>query len=80
MPKPEPVVVSTVCSECGMKWEDHGPKPTLADCVRLLKARPLPQMVSWPSNVTPIGASASSYTLSAESGDDPPDDAVPAAV
>lgn len=40
MPKPKPVVVSTVCSECGLPWEDHGDTPTLADCVRLLKARP----------------------------------------
>lgn len=47
MPKPKPVVVSTVCSECGLPWEDHGDTPTLADCVRLLKARP-PQVINYP--------------------------------
>jgi hypothetical protein len=41
MPKPKPVVTSTVCSECGLAWDDHGESPTLADCVRLLLARPV---------------------------------------
>lgn len=35
-PKPKPLKI--VCTECGMDWAAHGDKPTLADCVRLLKA------------------------------------------
>ncbi len=36
--KPQPVVVTTICSECGLAWEAHGDKPTTSDCIRLLKA------------------------------------------
>ena len=39
-PKPEPVVVSTVCSLCDQPWEAHGATPTTLDCIRLLKALP----------------------------------------
>lgn len=35
--KPKPVVVTTICSECGLDWDDHGDNPTTSDCVRLLK-------------------------------------------
>lgn len=35
--KPKPVVVTTICSECGLAWEAHGKNPTTADCIRLLK-------------------------------------------
>jgi hypothetical protein len=38
MPKPEPVAKLTVCSLCGLDWSLHGEKPTMADCIRLLKA------------------------------------------
>lgn len=41
MAKPSPKVIKTVCSECGLSWDDHtkGRKtaPTLDVCVRLLK-------------------------------------------
>lgn len=37
--KPEPKVVTTVCSLCDESWESHGDRPTTADCIRLLKAR-----------------------------------------
>ena len=38
MKKPEPKTVSVVCSVCDQPWDKHGAKPTLEDCVRLLKA------------------------------------------
>lgn len=40
MPKqarPAPVVVTTVCSMCGLDWQRHGSDPTTEDCIRLLK-------------------------------------------
>jgi hypothetical protein len=37
-PNPQPVVVSTICSMCGLDWQLHGEKPTTEDCIRLLKA------------------------------------------
>ena len=36
--KPKPVVVETICSECGMDWDLHGENPTTSDCIRLLRA------------------------------------------
>jgi hypothetical protein len=36
--KPEPKPLQIVCSCCGLDWEKHGAKPTLAKCVELLKA------------------------------------------
>jgi hypothetical protein len=36
--KPEPVSVTTVCSECGLNWDLHGDDPTTDDCIRILKA------------------------------------------
>lgn len=36
--KPEPKPLKIVCSNCGMDWEAHGPKPTVDKCVELLKA------------------------------------------
>jgi hypothetical protein len=38
VPAPKPVVQRTVCSECGLDWDKHSAKPSLADCVKLLKA------------------------------------------
>lgn len=35
--RPKPVVVTTICSECGLPWEAHGDEPTTGDCIRLLK-------------------------------------------
>jgi hypothetical protein len=35
---PTPVPVTTVCSICEMPWDEHGKKPTLENCVALLKA------------------------------------------
>jgi hypothetical protein len=40
LPKPEPVIVKTVCSLCDEPWEAHGDNPTTLDCIRLLKMRP----------------------------------------
>lgn len=37
--KPEPVVVTTICSLCDEPWEAHGDAPTTLDCIRLLKAK-----------------------------------------
>jgi hypothetical protein len=56
MPRtPKPVPVSQVCSECGLDWGLHGEKPTLDDCVRLLRAelatRPL--WNNWPPYYVP---------------------------
>ncbi len=49
---PKPVVVTTICSECGLAWEAHGDKPTTSDCIRLLKAelakRPTPITITYP--------------------------------
>lgn len=39
IPKPMPVVVTTICSLCDEGWELHGDNPTTADCIRLLKAK-----------------------------------------
>lgn len=51
--KPTPKVVSTICTVCDEPWEDHGDRPTVADCIRLLKRhraalviRPTPTI--WP--------------------------------
>lgn len=46
IPKPAPVVVTTVCSLCDEPWEAHGDDPTTADCIRLLKARIVTQPVT----------------------------------
>lgn len=44
-PRPEPVIVAMVCSICNLPWEEHcedpSDQPTLMDCIRLLKARPV---------------------------------------
>ena len=36
--KPEPRVVSEVCSLCGLDWELHGKEPTTETCIELLLA------------------------------------------
>ena len=50
---PKPVVVTTICSECGLAWESHGDKPTTSDCIRLLKSelvkRPAPMVITYPT-------------------------------
>jgi hypothetical protein len=38
-PKPEPVVVSEVCSICGEDWAKHPEKATVLDCVEILKRK-----------------------------------------
>ncbi len=60
--KPKPVVVETICSECGLDWEPHGENPTTSDCIRLLKAelaKPrsvtiAPYVQPWPYPVYPL--------------------------
>lgn len=37
MGQPRKKVITVVCGECGQDWKAHGNKPTLEDCVRLLK-------------------------------------------
>lgn len=37
MPSPKPIPTAHVCSECGLDWQRHGNKPTLAKCVELLR-------------------------------------------
>jgi hypothetical protein len=57
--KPEPVAVTTICSVCGLPWQDHGKDPTTEDCIRLLKdelaSRPItaPQPYPVPSRPFP---------------------------
>ena len=46
--QPKPVIVSQVCSMCGLDWERHGEKPTTEDCIRLLKA----ELASRPVTIT----------------------------
>jgi hypothetical protein len=36
--KPHAVVVKTICSMCGLDWNDHGEDAAAEDCIRLLKA------------------------------------------
>lgn len=36
MAKPEPRVISEVCSLCGLDWKRHGKSPTSEKCVSLL--------------------------------------------
>ncbi len=50
--KPAPVVVSTICSMCGLAWEQHGEDPTTEDCIRLLKLE-LARRPAW-INVQPV--------------------------
>lgn len=38
-PKPEPIVVTTICSLCGELWDAHGEAPSTLDCIRLLRAK-----------------------------------------
>lgn len=45
---PKPVVVTTICSECGLAWEAHDDKPTTSDCIRLLKI----ELAKRPSGIT----------------------------
>lgn len=36
VPTPEPVMVSAVCSTCGLDWIEHPHNPTATNCVQLL--------------------------------------------
>jgi hypothetical protein len=57
--KPEPIVVSTICSQCGLNWDLHGDNPSLLDCIRLLKAEIAKPCQHWtwsyPATVSPLG-------------------------
>lgn len=60
---PEPVVTAQVCSVCGLPWDDHGERPTIAKCVDLLKAAlalARPQMPVW--NLGQIGGVRSGWS------------------
>lgn len=61
MIKPEPVHTSTVCSVCGQPWASHGEKPTVMDCVRVLKAALVTAKRTHPIYVTG-GTSTYPYT------------------
>lgn len=43
-PTPEPVPSSLVCSICDLAWSLHPDKPTVLDCVALLKSH---RYVNW---------------------------------
>lgn len=60
---PQPVVVATVCSLCDEPWEDHGPEPTVLDCIRLLKARPYQTVIVNPSPWVPIQPAWPGWTI-----------------
>lgn len=57
MAQPKAVVKSKVCSECGLDWARHGAKPTLDDCVKLLKA----DLAKRPSYANISGSSAGGW-------------------
>jgi hypothetical protein len=66
MSKPSPVPVAIVCSECELPWDDHGAKPTLEDCIRLLKverSKPSPNWYWWQSPFYGSGASQFTSTV-----------------
>lgn len=69
---PQPVVVRTVCSECGLDWDGHGDKPTFADCIRLLKAEVAKPRVAYPGTATITGISGTGFvttpTIAANTG------------
>lgn len=68
MKRPQPVVVTVLCSLCDLSWDAHGEKPTTEDCIRLLKAelRSRPKPIPYWYN-TPVwnGLYASTNTLTA---------------
>lgn len=75
--KPQPVVVTTICSECGLAWEAHGDKPSTSDCIRLLKAelarRPTvityptyPWHMGWQGNTLPYSINCSTTAITGE--------------
>ena len=74
-PKPQPVVVSTVCSLCGEDWAEHGDEPTTLDCIRLLKARPIGTPYTYTWNGT--GSATTISNLYVVGNDEPPE-ALPA--
>lgn len=55
--KPEPKTVKIVCTACGLDWEAHGAKPTLAKCVTLLRAE-----LAKRTNVVPFHSTSSGVT------------------
>lgn len=59
--QPRRKVIQVACSECGLDWKEHGEKPSLEDCVRLLKVE-LAKKNRSSFTVTNIGSAASSGT------------------
>jgi hypothetical protein len=61
-PTPKPKTIKVVCDVCGQDWKAHGTKPTLEDCVRLLKAelrkRPPAQWQMSGTHITPLRQTA----------------------
>ena len=77
-PKPEPIVTSTVCSLCGLPWDNHGDKPTALTCIDLLRSELAKRPMNW---FLTNAASNTSGTISyLQQRNGPPDDAVPAKV
>lgn len=90
-PRPEPVIVAMVCSICNLPWDEHcedpSDQPTLMDCIRLLKARPVGgktvPMTTSGIHISDLTSPAISYTTSATGGKItyggvyPPDDPQP---
>lgn len=67
MAQPKKKVVSVVCTECDLPWEDHktatsDDKPTLEDCVRLLK-KELQKPRHQPIRMIPCGSGGTTTTL-----------------
>jgi hypothetical protein len=62
--KPEPVVVTTICSMCSLPWEQHGADPTTEDCIRLLKLElaKRPAVVTYPVYPQPLRPLIGPYT------------------
>ena len=58
MKKPKPVVVTTICSLCGLDWERHGAEPTTPSRMNGLSVG------SMTRPVTGVGAKATSCLVS----------------
>jgi hypothetical protein len=55
---PKPKTVKVVCDVCGQDWKAHGTRPTLEDCVPLLKA----ELAKRPVYQWPMAQSGSTVT------------------
>lgn len=63
MKKPEPIPTLVSCSVCGLSWDAHGEKPTLLDCVELLKAELAKRRMAWSFTNIPTTWTSTSSTI-----------------